>query len=129
MRFKRRTSRPDDPVRKGFGTVASLVDRAQRSLLDAIPTARDPGVPLREALDAFLRGLAEVETSMASWKDESVAHEWTKCSEAVAESRAAARRLMENNAELTFEQLNAQIGDVLYLLEPFVDAERSVRRR
>jgi hypothetical protein len=129
MRLKRRTTAPDDPVRKGFGAAASLVDRAQRTLLDAVPTSRDPGVPLPEALDAFLRGLADVESSMASWKDESVAHEWTKCSEAIAESRAAALRLRNLDVELTFEQLNAQIGDVLYPLEAFVDAERSVRRR
>jgi hypothetical protein len=129
MRFKRRTSTPDDPIRKGFEAVASLIDHTQRTLLEAVPTARDPGVPLREALDAFLRGLGTVETSMASWKDDSVAHEWTKCWEAIAESRAAARRLMDLDVELTFEQLNAQIGDVLYPLEAFVDAERSMRRR
>ena len=129
MRFKRRSSAPDDPLRKSFGAVASLVDRAQRSLLDAIPTARDPGVALPEALDAFFRGLADVESSMGSWKDDSVAHEWTKCLEAIGESRAAAQRLKSLDAELTFEQLNAQIGDVLYPLEAFVDAERSVRRR
>ena len=129
MRFKRRKSTPDDPVRRGFGAVASLVDRAQRSLLEAIPTSRDPGVPLGEALDAFLRGLADVESAMASWNDDSVAHEWTKCSEAIGESRAAARRMKDLDAELTFEQLNAQIGDVLYPLEAFVDAERSMRRR
>jgi len=84
---------------------------------------------LHEALDAFLAGLAEVESSMASWKDDSVAHEWTKCSDAIAESRAAARKLRNLDVEFTFEQLNAQIGDVLYPLEAFVEAERSVRRR
>lgn len=129
MRSKRRTSTADDPVGKGFGTAASLVDRAQRSLLDAVPTSRDPGVPISEALDAFVAGLAEVESAMASWKSESVAHEWTKCSEGIADARAAARKLKDLDAELTFEQLNAQIGDVLYPLEAFVDAERTMRRR
>lgn len=129
MRFKRRTSTPDDPVRKGFGAVASLIDRAQRSLLAAIPTSRDPGTPLGDALDAFLQGLAAADAAMPAWKDDSVAHEWTKCSDAIAEARAAARRLENLNVELTFEQLNAQIGDVLYPLEAFVDAEGSLRRR
>jgi len=66
---------------------------------------------------------------MQTWKDDSVAHEWTKCSEALGEARAAAGLLKKLNAELTFEQLNAQIGDVLYPLEAFVEAESSLRRR
>ena len=66
---------------------------------------------------------------MQAWKHDSVAHEWTKCSEAIEEAREAAQRLKSLNVELTFEQLNAQIGDVLYPLEAFVDAESSLRRR
>ena len=66
---------------------------------------------------------------MEAWKHDSVAHEWTKCSEAIGEAREAAQRLKNLNVELTFEQLNAQIGDVLYPLEAFVDAESSLRRR
>ena len=119
----------DDPVRKSFGTVASLVDHAQRSLLAAIPTSRDTGDPLEEALDAFLQGLAAVDTAMPAWENDSVAHEWTKCSKAIDEARAAAQRLKDLEVELTFEQLNAQIGDVLYPLEAFIDAENSLRRR
>src|SRR5947207_12399039 len=126
MRFKRRASTPDDPARKGFATVASLVDHTQRSLLAAIPTSRDPGAPLREALDSFLQGLAAVEAEMPAWNDDAVAHEWTKCSDAIAEARAAAQRMKDLDVGLTFEQLNAQIGDVLYPLEAFVDAEGSM---
>ena len=94
-----------------------------------MPTSRDPGVPLSDAIEAFLHGLDAVEAAMPSWRDETVAHEWTKCSEGITEARAAAQRLKSLNLELTFEALNAQIGDVLYPLEAFVDAERSVRRR
>ena len=129
MRFKRRTSMPDDPVQKGFGTVASLIDHAQRSLIAAVPTSRDPGVPLHDAIDAFLHALGAADAAMPGWRDERVAHEWTKCSEALEEARTAAQRLKSLNVELTFEQLNGQIGDVLYPLESFVEAERSVRRR
>ena len=66
---------------------------------------------------------------MPSWNDGTFAHEWTKCSQAIIEARAAAERLKDLNIELTFEQLNAQIGDVLYPLEAFVDAESRLRRR
>ena len=129
MPFLRRRNDADDPIRKGFGRVASLVDHAQRSLIAAVPTSRDPGIPLSDAIAHFLAGLNDAEAAMQTWKDDSVAHEWTKCSDALAEARAAAGRLKNLNIELTFEQLNAQIGDVLYPLEAFVDAESRLRRR
>ncbi len=129
MRLRRRSDESTDPVRGGFAVTATQVDRAQRALIAAIPTPRDPGVPLAPALHAFLEALDRVEASMPAWHDESSAHEWTKCSAGIAEARAAAEALAGNNLELTFEQLNAQIGDVLYPLEAFVDAERELRRR
>ena len=36
-----------------------MVDQAQRSLIAAVPTSRDPGVPLREALDSFFTSVCE----------------------------------------------------------------------
>ena len=129
MPFRRRTNAQDDPLARAFALVASRIDHAQRSLLAAVPTSRDPGTPLREALSEFIRGLDAADEAMPSWNEPRVAHEWTKCSEGIAEARAAAERLLETNVQLTFEQLNAQIGDVLYPLEAFVDAERGMRRR
>ena len=129
MRFLRRRKDADDPIRKGFGRVASSVDHAQRSLIAAVPTSRDPGIPLGDAIAHFLAGLNDAEAAMQTWKDDSVAHEWTKCSDALGAARAAAEKLKNLNIELTFEQLNAQIGDVLYPLEAFVDAESRLRRR
>jgi hypothetical protein len=129
MVFRKRAKDEEEPSRRAFDVVAALVDHAQRTLIAAVPTARDPGVPLRDALDAFLRALDEIDDAMPAWRDERVAHEWTMCRDGITEARASARRLLALNIELTFEQLNAQIGDVLYPLEAFVDAERSMRRR
>ena len=129
MPFRRRASEQDDPLRRAFGLVASQIDHAQRALLAAVPTSRDQGIPLRDALDAFIHSLDDAARGMDSWKGERLAHEWTKCSDGITEARELAAHLRERNVELTFEQLNAQIGDVLYPLEAFVDAERSVRRR
>jgi hypothetical protein len=126
---RRRQSTVDDPVLRSFGVVAAVIDQAQRTLIAAVPTSRDPGIPLHRALDEFLGALAQAEAGMSSWNDDLFAHEWTKCSEAIAAARTAAEHLREGNGEFTFEQLNAQIGDVLYPLEVFVDAERDLRRR
>lgn len=129
MVFRKRAKHEERPSRRAFDVVAALVDHAQRMLIAAVPTARDPGVPLRDALDAFLLALDEIDDAMPAWRNQHVAHEWTMCRDGIAEARAAARRLRDLNIELTFEQLNAQIGDLLYPLEAFVDAERSMRRR
>jgi hypothetical protein len=66
---------------------------------------------------------------MAPWRDERVAHEWTKCVEGIREARAQAVALQRIDVDLTFEQLNARVGDLLYPLEAFADAERDFRRR
>jgi hypothetical protein len=129
MRFRKRTSARDDPALSAFASAASLIDGAQRALLAAIPTSRDPGIPLGEALDAFLEALNAAGAAMPPWRDERWADDWKACSDGIAEARDAARRLKNLKVSLTFEQLNAQIGDVLYPLDAFVDAERALRRR
>ena len=128
--FRRRRNDPlPEETRRAFFVAAGLVDQAQRALIAAVPTSRNPGMPLAQALDAFLAALRTLDGAMPAWRDDHVAHEWTKCSDGISESRIQAERLQKHNVELTFEQLNAQIGDVLYPLEAFVDAERGLRRR
>jgi len=126
---KRARDQLPDEIRRGFAISARLVDEAQRALIAAVPTSRNPGAPLGDALEAFLTALRTLDDSMPAWRDERLAHEWTKCSDGIREARAHAEALQRNDAELTFEQLNASVGDVLYPLEAFADAERDLRRR
>ena len=128
FRRKTKTTVPED-TRRAFGVTAGMVDEAQRALIAAVPTSRHPGMPLAGALRAFLTALDAVEETMPAWRHETTHHEWTNCSEGVHESRTQAEALHRRNADLTFEQLNAVIGDVLYPLEVFADAERDLRRR
>jgi hypothetical protein len=116
-------------IRRAFSVAAGLVGEAQRALIAAVPTSRDPGMPLADALEAFLAALRNLDGAMPAWRDDRVAHEWTKCSDGIRESRIQAERLQKHDAELTFEQLNARVGDVLYPLEAFADAECDLRRR
>jgi hypothetical protein len=128
--FRKRRSDPlPDSTRRAFAIAAGLVDEAQRALIAAVPTSRNPGVPLAGALDAFIEALSALDDAMPAWRHERVAHEWTKCAEGIREARAQAVALQHIDAELTFEQLNARVGDVLYPLEAFADAERDFRRR
>jgi hypothetical protein len=128
--FRKRAPDPlPEKIRRGFAIAAGLVDEAQRALIAAVPTSRNSGVPLGEALEAFLLALENLNDSMPAWRDDRLAHEWTKCSDGVREARAQAEALQQRDVELTFEQLNAAVGDVLYPLEAFADTERDLRRR
>lgn len=106
-----------------------MVEAAQRALLAAIPTSRDPGVPLPDALQAFRARLDDAAAAMPAWRAEALMHEWTSCSEALAAARAEAERLAGEPPGLGFEALNARVGDVLHPLETFADVERTLRHR
>jgi hypothetical protein len=128
--FRKRRSDPlPDTTRRAFAVAAGLVDEAQRALIAAVPTSRNAGISLADALDAFIAVLGALDEARPAWRDERLAHEWTKCAEGISEARAQAVALQRIDVDLTFEQLNASVGDVLYPLEAFADAERDVRRR
>lgn len=115
-------------IRRAFAELADGLEAAQRALLAAIPTARDPGVPLAEAIAGFERGLEEVASLMPAWRGEPALPLWETCRKALEEARVKAERLRLDPADPGFEALNARIGDVLGPLEAFADAERALRR-
>lgn len=128
--FRRRAPDPAvEALRRAFGRSAASVEAAQRALLAAIPTARDQGVPLAQALAAFAGHLDEARAAMDGWRDDALVHEWTKCADAIESARAEAARLRLEPGTLGFESLNARVGDVLHPLETFADVERALRRR
>lgn len=108
--------------------MAAALDAAQRALLAAIPTARDPGVPLAQAIAAFEEGLREAETLMPPWRTPGTQASHDRCAQALVQARREAERLRLEPGRLEFEALNARIGDVLHPLEVFADAERALRR-
>ena len=123
--FRRATS---DPTLAAFRAVVTHVDAAQRALISAVPTSRDPGVPIDGAVDESLRHLRTARSAMDGWKSDGTAHEWTKCMEAIDRTESAARALPDAGP-LGFEALNARIGEVLAPLEAFADASIVLRRR
>jgi hypothetical protein len=123
-----------DPALAGalerFRPVAALVDRAQRALLAAVPTSRDPGAPLLVALDAFEGLMAEVERAMPAWRIDVTEEWWVRCSSAVADARANASSLRSAApGPSEFEKLNAALNDVIAPLEEFAFAERRLLGR
>lgn len=127
--FRRRAPDPERAAaREAFRRVAAELDAAQRALLGAVPTSRDPGVPLAEALGAFEAGLARVEALMPGWRRPATEDLWRRCASALEAAGAATERLRSEPGVLGFEALNARVGDVLSLLEEFVEAARDLRR-
>ncbi|MHB8513109.1 MAG: hypothetical protein ACYDCC_13130 [Actinomycetota bacterium] len=116
-----------DPLLEAFLRVAEKIDIAQRALLIAIPTSRDPGAPLDVALEAFEASLGEARALMPTWAHDPLREMNASCVEAIDTALKQASAL--KGATLQFEALNARIGDVLHPLERFVDAERFLRKR
>lgn len=121
---KRRSDPAAESIKAAFEPVATAVEAAQRALLAAIPTARDPGVPLGQALAAFGVRLEQAQTAAAglpaAWRD--------RVGAPLAEARARAGSLRLVESALGFEALNARVGEVLHPLEDVADIEREVRR-
>ena len=107
--------------------VAEL-DAAQRALLSTVPTSRDVGIPLNEALNDFLSGLARADALMPAWRTSKTEQIWLRCAEAIGQSRAEAERLRDENSALGFEMLNARLGDVIAPLEELADAAPEIRQ-
>jgi len=129
-RFRRRT--PDPAVaeaRAAFRRVTALLDSAQRSLLAAVPTSRDPGVPLAEAIAAFLDGLTAADEAMTGWRAEPTQALWERCRSSLLEARAKADKLgrTAGGSPLDFESLNARLGEVLSPLEEFAEVAAALR--
>jgi hypothetical protein len=115
-------------AREAFRRCAAELDSAQRALLAAVPTARDEGMPLDEAIDGFLAGLDRLEAAMPGWRIEQTEEDWKGCFKVLAEARATALKIKEK-PPAGFEALNARLGDVIAPLEQFAYAALSLRRR
>jgi hypothetical protein len=109
--------------------LAERLEEAQRALLAAIPSSRNPGIPVGDAIGSFLRGLDDVEALMQSWQNPAVDEAWHRCVRALEQARREAGRLQGQVPDLDFEGLNARVGDVLDPLEVFTDVEQELRRR
>lgn len=112
----------------GFRRVAAELDVSQRALLASVPTSRDEGIPLNDALTDFLAGLERADALMPAWRTNKTEQIWLRCADAIGQSRAEAQRLRDENPKLGFETLNARLGDVIAPLEELADAAPEIRR-
>lgn len=129
--FRRKPANPEAvAAREAFRRVAAELDAAQRTLLSAVPTARDSGTPLATALDGFLAGLDRAATTMPGWRTPRTEVLWIRCSAALERSHVEAERMRSDPTtdSLGFEALNARLGDLVSPLEEFADVASDIRR-
>jgi hypothetical protein len=125
--FRRRVDPEREAAVAAFMPVAEPIERAQRALLAAVPTFRDDGMPLAIALANFSAELDEASAAMQDWKARAPSDMWQRCSEGLAAARKEAEDLRLEPGELVFEALNGRLGDIMFHLEAFADAERHLR--
>jgi hypothetical protein len=125
--FRRRNDPKLSAARDAFRLCAAELNSAQRALLAAVPTSRDNGIPLAEALDGFLEGLDRIEAKMPGWRIEQTEDAWKDCFGVLATARAEALRV-KANPPAGFEALNARLADVIAPFEQFAYAALSLRR-
>ncbi len=125
MKFRRRSAHAALPA---FLKTAESVDAAQRALLAAVPTPRDDGIPLADAIATFQRRLDQADALMPLWAAAGIEDLHLRCGRALVAARTEADRLRLEPKPLNFESLNTRLGDVLHPLEEFADAEKALRR-
>jgi hypothetical protein len=125
--FRRRRSDPKlAGAREAFRRCAAELDAAQRALLAAVPTSRNEGVPLADAIAGFRRALDRMDEQMPGWRIAQTEEAWKGCFRALAEARAEVDKIAEDPPR-EFEALNARLGDVIAPLEEFAYAALTLR--
>jgi hypothetical protein len=117
------------PAFDAFVDVVGEVERGKAALTASIPSTRFTGRPLLETLLEFEEALGRAQAGMQRWRRPEVEEAWRSADSALRQARAMASRLRAEGPDPGgFEGLIGVIGDLLALLDPFVDAREAFRR-
>lgn len=112
---------------EAFRSVIEHVERGKAALVSAVPTARNEGLPLAEAVHAFEAALREAGDRMDGWRSPETEEWWQACSSSLAEASRRAERLRLEAPALDYEGLVMTLGDLMAPLEAFPEAARRLR--
>jgi len=110
-----------------FDASRRAVEAAKVALVATVRTGRVEGVPLAEGLAGFESLLREAAGGMPPWRSPATEAAWTTCDEAVAESLRRAERLRLEGSPRAYEELIAEVDDLLQPLDAFADAATALR--
>jgi hypothetical protein len=116
-----------------FLAVLEELEPAKAAVVDAVPGARLPGRPWRDAVTEYRDRLDRSTALMPGWRCPPLDEAWEACDHGVDVALERARRLLAAEEDPTgFEGLLGTVERLLDPLEPFAAAEarfRSLRRR
>jgi len=103
------------------------VEEAKAALVATVRTGRAQGVPLAEGVAGFEDGLRRAAASMDGWRSAPAASVWDACHEAVGESLRRAERLRLERSPRIYEELIAELDELIEPLDVFAGASTRLR--
>jgi hypothetical protein len=117
------------PAFDAFVVVVGDVERGKAALTTSVPGTRFAGRPLLETLLEFEEALGAADVGMGRWRRPEVEEAWRAADSGLRQARAMASRLRAEGPDPGgFEGMIGLIGDLLALLDPFVEAREAFRR-
>ncbi len=116
-----------------FLAVLEELEPAKAAVVDAVPGARLPGRPWRDAVTEYRDRLDRSATLMPTWRCSPLEEAWEACDRGVVAGLERARLLLAAEEDPTgFEGLLGTVERLLDPLDPFAEAEvrfRNLRQR
>jgi hypothetical protein len=128
--FRRKELRGDlREALDGLRAVVVEVEAAKDAMTSTVPSTRQPGMPLAEAIAEFEDHLGHAKEKMPAWDHPQLEDEWLACDAGIELSLRRTRSLREKPPELAgFEGLIWVVDHVLMPLEVFESAAERFRR-
>jgi hypothetical protein len=112
---------------RAFRVTLRHVEEAKASLVLSVRSGRIQGIPLAAGLSAFEEGLRRAFDSMPAWRRPETEEHWRGCEQALGDALQRAGRLRLERSPAIYEELIAEVGDLLDPLEAFSDASAGLR--
>jgi hypothetical protein len=113
--------------REALRSVIEHLERGKAALVSSVPTARNEGTPLVEALHAFESALGQARAGMNGWRSAQTEDIWRAAASGLREAARRAERLRLEAPSLDYEGLVMTLGDLMAPLEAFAEAARRLR--
>jgi hypothetical protein len=110
-----------------FDVSRAAVEEAKAALVATVRTGRVEGIPLAEGVAGFELLLRDAAAGMPAWRSAETETDWVACDAGVAESLRRAERLRLEGSPRVYEELIAEVDELLEPLDAFAGAATRIR--
>ena len=110
-----------------FDVSRAAVEEAKAALVATVRTGRVEGIPLAEGVARFELLLRDAAGGMSAWRSAETETDWAACNSGVAESLRRAERLRLEGSPRVYEELIAEVDELLEPLDAFAGAAARIR--